>query len=262
MVEHAPDGDWKCCLCVEVTLPPRLPAQNTAFEAAEPGLEAANLENLRDQIENLWAKGVDENGSSVCGDLKVRDFKSLAPEQWLNDEIINASVRHYTNCSQLRVKPVSTFYFSKLVDLKAGRKAVETWLTAKHVDPDNHDIVLIPVHLSIHWALVVLFCADRRVEYLDPLDWPGEVVVENIMKVLNGFPILHGPGFPAPKTWTWTGGGNIIPRQQNGYDCGMFVIEYCKHFCEGRTNWVVPDVAACSEKARFLLAALLLEHHK
>lgn len=45
----------------------------------------------------------------------------------------------------------STFFYSKLSSM--GYNAVKRW--TKEVDLFQHDIILVPIHIRLHWALVV-----------------------------------------------------------------------------------------------------------
>lgn len=61
------------------------------------------------------------------------------------------------------VHAFSTFFFPKLIS--EGYKAVRRW--TRGVDLFKQDIILVPIHLRVHWALAVS-------EVLELLELDGE----------------------------------------------------------------------------------------
>ena len=78
----------------------------------------------------------------------------MRPQTWLNDEVVNAyfhMIVERSKNSGPKVHAFNTFFYPKL--MKTGHASVRRW--TKKVDLFAMDIVLIPVHLGMHWCLAV-----------------------------------------------------------------------------------------------------------
>ena len=59
----------------------------------------------------------------------------------------------------------STFFYPKLKD--GGHVSVKRW--TKKVDIFNHSLILIPVHLGMHWCLATIEIKKKVIAYYDSL---------------------------------------------------------------------------------------------
>ena len=88
-----------------------------------------------------------------------KDVQTLRGLNWLNDEVINfymnliteRSVQNPAYSSDLKCYTFSTFFYSKLI--KDGYSTLKRW--TRKVDIFSHNLILIPVHLGLHWTLAV-----------------------------------------------------------------------------------------------------------
>ena len=83
-------------------------------------------------------------------DLTVKDFKTLKPETWLSDEIITVYMAMLSEAYRSSFT-VNHSFFERLSF--GGHKSVKRW--TKKVDLFKMSKVLIPVHMPLHWTLIV-----------------------------------------------------------------------------------------------------------
>lgn len=165
--------------------------------------------------------------------LSPHDFSRLVPAgAWLNDNAIQAALLHlaiYINNAAGVVPKKTTpkcvaissqYWSSYLSDKKAKlypRGLSRTW----GVRPDNFldiDTVLIPVNRNSHWTVIVIRPSRRSIAYLDSYYGSPGPHIRDARGWLQQF---LGPKYVAND---WREELYEIPRQLNGYDCGMFVI--------------------------------------
>ncbi|KAI0850050.1 cysteine proteinase [Daldinia vernicosa] len=166
-------------------------------------------------------------------ELKARDFKKLVPaDSWLNDNIIQSTLVHlatYINDTagvvpkQTTPKCValSSQYWSNFIrDPKNHiytRGLERTW----GMKPTNFldiDTVLIPVNKDAHWTVLVVRPSRRTVSYVDSFHKDGWSHIQDVHMWMEYF---LGDKYVADE---WRQESYSVPRQTNGYDCGMFVI--------------------------------------
>uniref|UniRef100_A0A4W5QPX0 SUMO specific peptidase 2 n=1 Tax=Hucho hucho TaxID=62062 RepID=A0A4W5QPX0_9TELE len=149
--------------------------------------------------------------------ITQRDLASLQEGSWLNDEVINfylslVMTRSSSVGQGLKVYSFSTFFFPKLHG--GGHAAVKRW--TKAVDLFQYDIILVPLHLGVHWSLAVnlprfmgLYLREehkaRKHQDLDECKW----TVGSLR-------------------------ASEIPQQKNGSDCGVFACKYADYIAQGR----------------------------
>ncbi|XP_030921329.1 sentrin-specific protease 3-like [Geospiza fortis] len=93
------------------------------------------------------------------------------------------------------------------------------------VDIFGKELLLIPIHLEVHWSLVAVDVARRTITYFDS------------QRTLN----RRCPKAEADKKERpdfregWRGAFKMnVARQNNDSDCGAFVLQYCKFLALGR----------------------------
>jgi hypothetical protein len=130
----------------------------------------ADVEELCDRV---WFVDDDPDEIFVTGfnvEIKRHDLLTLCPGQWLNDEVINfylnlimerseqrmdlpkVGFKAFFDLTPFQVYAFNTFFFKKLCG-KTGYAGVRRW--TKSVNIFDYDLVLVPLHLEIHWCLVV-----------------------------------------------------------------------------------------------------------
>ncbi|XP_036064752.1 sentrin-specific protease 1 isoform X2 [Onychomys torridus] len=186
-------------------------------------------EEMEKEIKNVFRNGNQDEVLSEAFRLTItrKDIQTLNHLNWLNDEIIN----FYMNMLMERSKETgfpsvhafNTFFFTKLKT--AGYQAVKRW--TKKVDVFSVDILLVPIHLGVHWCLAVIDFRKKSVTYYDSM---GGVNIEACRILLQ---YLKQESVDKKRREFDTNGWQLfskksqeIPQQMNGSDCGMFACKY------------------------------------
>ena len=123
------------------------------------------------KIDLATAPGQGDNILSDKYHIKITraDMSCLTGLQWLNDEIINfyfnLIAEHANSDGHCRAYPMSSLFYLKLME--AGYNGVRRW-TSK-IDLLAYDVILIPIHLGMHWCLAVIDCEKKEFVYYDSL---------------------------------------------------------------------------------------------
>ncbi|NXX51481.1 SENP1 protease, partial [Tricholaema leucomelas] len=114
-------------------------------------------EEMEKEIKNVFRGGNQDEVLSEAFRLTItrKDIQTLNNLNWLNDEIINFYMNLLMERSKEKGLPAvhafNTFFFTKLKT--AGYQAVKRW--TKKVDIFSVDLLLVPIHLGVHWCLAV-----------------------------------------------------------------------------------------------------------
>lgn len=154
--------------------------------------------------------------------LSLEDLSTLEEQNWINDQIINMYGELIMEATEQRVHFFNSFFHKQLV--AKGYEGVKRW--TKKVDLFSKWLVLIPIHLEIHWSLVTVSMAHKTISYYDSQGIVFRHTTENIMKyLLAEAKEKKQTGFQKGWKITIIKG---IPQQKNDSDCGVFVLEYCR----------------------------------
>lgn len=180
-------------------------------------------------------------GTTLSGDpLTKRDLATCYTHMaWLNDEVINAYLalivdylRRSTGNAGRNVQPkfhaFNTFFFSNLRD--RGYESVRRWASRAKIGGEkllDVDTVFVPVHNSAHWTLMVIRPSARTIEHFDSL---GSLSLAHVNKVKEW---LRGELGPLYKDEEWTVLPSASPQQDNGSDCGVFLLSTAKAVAVG-----------------------------
>lgn len=171
---------------------------------------------------------------SICR----KDVQTLRGLNWLNDEIINFYMslicergKDESN-SYLKVHAFTTFFYPKLI--KDGFMSLRRW--TRKVDIFSFDMIIIPLHLGLHWTLAVIDFDCREIRYYDSMNGNnGEC-----LKALRNYLVEeHKDKKGAPydlSDWNFLHNKNL-PQQMNGSDCGMFACKYAEYLSRAKTNF-------------------------
>uniref|UniRef100_A0A3Q2DCH5 SUMO specific peptidase 3b n=1 Tax=Cyprinodon variegatus TaxID=28743 RepID=A0A3Q2DCH5_CYPVA len=88
--------------------------------------------------------------------LTMDDLGTLYGQNWLNDQV-------GLHCAPLEVHFFNSFFYDKL--RTKGYEGVKRW--TKNVDIFQKDLLLIPIHLEVHWSLVSVDIPRRTITYFD-----------------------------------------------------------------------------------------------
>lgn len=154
--------------------------------------------------------------------LSLEDLSTLEEQNWLNDQIINMYGELIMEATQHKVHFFNSFFHRQLV--AKGYEGVKRW--TKKVDLFSKWLLLIPIHLEIHWSLITVTMATKTISYYDSQGIVFRHTTDNILKYLLS-------EAKEKKQTAFQRGWKItiikgIPQQKNDSDCGVFVLEYCR----------------------------------
>ncbi|XP_034233373.1 uncharacterized protein LOC117640682 [Thrips palmi] len=159
--------------------------------------------------------------------LRVRDLILMKPLKWLNDEIIN-----FYGALLMDTHPdvhiMDTFFFIKLI---TGDSGVLKW--TKNVDIFDFRCVLFPIHLGAHWALCSMSFKEKKLCYYDSLDQKNQECLEEILVFISQELTRKRQCHVIRHEWSLEHSKGI-PSQNNGSDCGVFVLAYERCICENK----------------------------
>ncbi|KAK6122612.1 hypothetical protein DH2020_043648 [Rehmannia glutinosa] len=146
-------------------------------------------------------------------DITGEKLQCLRPGAWLNDELISGRDGY-------------------------NFQAVRRWTTQRKLGYSLLDCekIFVPIHKEIHWCLAVINKKDEKFQYLDSL----KGVDSQVMNVLARYYVDEvkdkcGKDISV-SSWEKEFVTNL-PGQENGFDCGMFMIKY--------TDFYSRDVGLC-----------------
>ncbi|PSN41014.1 hypothetical protein C0J52_16055 [Blattella germanica] len=160
-----------------------------------------------------------------------RDMRTLSGLNWLNDEVINFYMELLKERGKLENYPsvycFNSFFYTKLVT-GGGHSSVRRW--TRKVDIFSYDLIIIPIHLDVHWCLIAIDFEKRTVKYYDSMGSPNNKCLECIIKYLKA------ECLDKKKTHFNLSGWLIenvkdLPQQMNGSDCGVFSCTYAEFIC-------------------------------
>ncbi|KAK1803571.1 hypothetical protein P4O66_020983 [Electrophorus voltai] len=164
-----------------------------------------------------------------------KDLQTLSNLNWLNDEVINFYMNLLVERSKAQHLPsvytFNTFFFPKL--RSSGYSAVRRW--TKKVDIFSVDIVLVPVHLGVHWCLSVVDFRKKNITYFDSMGGSND----EACRILLGYLKQENKDKKGQDldTSDWTLQSkkrSEIPQQMNGSDCGMFTCKYAEYITKDK----------------------------
>ncbi len=98
-----------------------------------------------------------------------KDIQTLKGLNWLNDEIINfymSLIAERSKQNDIKIHTFTTFFYPKL--LKDGFQSLKRW--TRKVDIFSFDLILVPIHLGLHWTLAVIDLACKEIRYYDSMN--------------------------------------------------------------------------------------------
>lgn len=181
-------------------------------------------------------------------DITREKFFCLAPQTWLNDEIINFHMGMLIE--DINKKPINertsivmnTFFYERLMDEKETGsftyKNVVRW-TIKFENVLTKDLIVIPINQNnTHWVLVVVYPMEKRIVYYDSMyktQGIGQNYLKNVLRWLSleaiGSKKYNKPSAPGnfdQSEWSLIDGCIGVPQQGNGFDCGVYVIFFAR----------------------------------
>ncbi|KAM4626874.1 sentrin-specific protease 2 [Discoglossus pictus] len=192
---------------------------------------------MEKEIKHVLGHGDPDDILSSAFKLNItrQDFWTLKNKHWLNDEIIN----FYMNLLVKRNKEngfpklhvFSTFFYPKL--LSGGYQAVRRW--TKDVHLFEKDIILVPVHLDVHWSLLVCDLRKKTIKYYDSIGREGYSICQEFLKYLQEeHKAKRNQSLDNTRWKLHSMKPQEIPQQMNGSDCGVFVCKYADYISQDK----------------------------
>ncbi|KAL3913129.1 MAG: hypothetical protein SGILL_006613 [Bacillariaceae sp.] len=181
--------------------------------------------------------------------VRVEDYERLEPLTWLNDSLVDFFMlwisRGMENVKTSDVHFFTSHFFSTLAKTD-GASEVTSWTAKKGIDIFKKKLIFIPINRTMHWSLCVVVNPGEIEDY-EPGDRP-----DDRMPCLLFFDSLkmHNVSYAKRKILPWLNsewkrlrhsdgpftninlrvytpkGMHLLPRQDNGSDCGVFVCRY------------------------------------
>ncbi|KAJ8350357.1 hypothetical protein SKAU_G00254870 [Synaphobranchus kaupii] len=156
--------------------------------------------------------------------ITQRDLATLRNGSWLNDE-------RGEQDGGRKVYTFSTFFFPKLRG--GGHTAVRRW--TKAVDIFLQDIILVPLHLGVHWSLAVIDLKAKSVKYYDSMGQRHDDICSLLLLYLKDeYKAKKSKDLEVTKWVVSSLKSSEIPQQNNGSDCGVFACKYADYIARGQ----------------------------
>ncbi|XP_008565704.1 PREDICTED: sentrin-specific protease 5, partial [Galeopterus variegatus] len=95
--------------------------------------------------------------------LDMDDLVTLDGQNWLNDQVINMYGELIMDAVPDKVHFFNSFFHRQLVT--KGYNGVKRW--TKKVDLFKKSLLLIPIHLEVHWSLITVTLSNRIISFYD-----------------------------------------------------------------------------------------------
>ncbi|XP_047446234.1 sentrin-specific protease 1 [Mugil cephalus] len=167
--------------------------------------------------------------------LTRKDLQTLSNLNWLNDEVINFYMNLLVERSKDPNLPsantFNTFFYPKL--RSSGYSAVRRW--TKRTDIFSKDILLVPVHLGVHWCLSVVDFRKKAIMYFDSMGGNNDEACRILFDYLQQESKDKKGKELDTSGWTLHSKKRCeIPQQMNGSDCGMFTCKYADYITKDK----------------------------
>ncbi|MCL7030526.1 hypothetical protein MKW94_014329 [Papaver nudicaule] len=179
-------------------------------------------------------------------DITGQVLQCLKPGGWLNDEVINVYFGLLKEREQrepekfLKCHFFNTFFYTKLISGGNGYDfiSVRRWTTQRKIGYGllECDKIFVPIHTTIHWCLAVIDKKNRKFQYLDSLKGTDYQVLKNLARYYKD-EVKDKTGKDInTNSWTFEC-AHDIPHQENGSDCGMFMMKYADFYSRDLALW-------------------------
>ncbi|XP_047314973.1 ubiquitin-like-specific protease ESD4 [Impatiens glandulifera] len=194
---------------------------------------ALSNSNRRKLLVNHGPSNIDITGETIM---------CLRPKAWLNDEVINVYLELLKEREKrepekfLKCHFFNTFFYKKLLNAKTPSdfKSLGRWTTHRKLGYHlvDCDKIFIPVHKEIHWCLAVINKKDQKFQYLDSLGGTDSRVL-NILAKYYVEEVKGKSGQDIDVSKWKKEFVKDLPAQENGFDCGVFMIKYIDFYSRG-----------------------------
>ncbi|KAF8387850.1 hypothetical protein HHK36_026512 [Tetracentron sinense] len=175
-------------------------------------------------------------------EISGQTLQCLRPGAWLNDEVINLYLELLKEREKREPKKFlkchffNTFFYKKLISGRNGYnfKDVKRWTTQRKIGYSliECDKIFVPIHKEIHWCLAVINKKDEKFQYLDSLKGMDTQVMEVLARYIVE-EVKEKSGLNINVSSWKQEYVDDLPEQENGWDCGMFMIKYADFYSRG-----------------------------
>ncbi|EFO98019.1 CRE-ULP-1 protein [Caenorhabditis remanei] len=156
------------------------------------------------------------------------DLETLSGLHWLNDNVINFYLQMIVDRCQKdqkypKIYAFNSFFYTNITT--KGYASVKRW--TRKIDVFSYDIILIPVHLGVHWCLAIIDMKEKKIQFYDSL-YAGNTVVLPALKNYVASESMDKKKVPFDFAGWTIEQMEDIPRQQNGSDCGVFTCQFAE----------------------------------
>lgn len=169
-------------------------------------------------------------------------LQCLLPGGWLNDEVINLYLELLKEREKrepdkfLKCHFFNTFFYKKLYNpnTKYEYKAVRRWTTPRKIGYSliDCDKIFVPIHKEIHWCLAIVDMKEKKFQYLDSLGGDDAHVLDVLARYITDEAKDKTGNDLDVSSWEMELVEDL-PQQENGSDCGMFMIKYADFHSRG-----------------------------
>lgn len=162
-----------------------------------------------------------------------KDIHTLADLNWLNDEVINfymnLLIARSANDKYPKVHAMNTFFYPKLIN--GGYASLKRW--TKKVDIFAQDLIVVPIHLGIHWCMSIIDFRDKTINYYDSMGGSNPKCLSALRQYLENESLDKKKQTYDTSNWKLESVKNI-PLQMNGSDCGVFSCMFAEYICANK----------------------------
>ena len=188
-------------------------------------------EDLEAKLKLIWnsPRNLEEQGIVIIDGkretipITIATLKSLKPRVWLNAEVVDAYLEII-----LRKHPditLFTSYFSITVKRESHEKILEMYKRRfNKMKESSEKLVLIPLLADGHWTLLYLDIGQQESMFFDSYLGKNKEVVGKIMRIFKDAGIIT----EELKIYYPVRDLREIPKQKDGYNCGVIVIMYAE----------------------------------
>ncbi|XP_045512795.1 sentrin-specific protease 1-like isoform X1 [Pieris brassicae] len=181
-----------------------------------------------------------------------RDLQTLSGLNWLNDEVINFYMNLLMQrCGERKDLPqvyaANTFFYPKL--MQSGQAGLRRW--TRKVDIFAHQLMVVPVHLGVHWCMSIIDFREKKISYMDSMGGKNQAALVALLQYLRD-EHKDKKGQPFDDSGWKTECLRDIPQQMNGSDCGMFACTFAEFSSRNaRYTFTQADMPYLRRKAAF-----------
>jgi Ulp1 family protease len=218
--------------------------------------------------------GLCHGGESLS--VLAKDLRRFQDGELLNDECVNLAmylsrmdddILCSENGSRRRSHCFSSFLLPRITGGRNGfdHSSAKRW-GAKVPGGDLFalEMVFIPVHVSlVHWALVVVFLAQKKVQYFDSLRncfGSGVEYTRLVKRFLKAVAKGQGKTDLANDIGSWevVTDQTDTPQQTGGVDCGVFVCSFVHCLLRGMSPppFGMEEIPAIRKRMAFRILSL------